>query len=583
MSRPLVCLLVPLLLVFSHAVASAQTQPPPAPTPHPDEGKAIELLQSIAERVPSLRSSTNRMWIGCAVADLLWDRDEKQARALFEAVMKNVAESTAQLDFTDQESFNELSLLYQQRQKVIEVIARRDPELALTFLRSTRPDFSSDKRAGNFAEQERNLELSLAALASARNPEFALKIGRATLKRGLTYNHVGVLMQLQQKNPSLAQAFYGEMVDRFNGEDLAQNFDAFNVAWNLLTSFQPPQAKEETYRRLVDTLTARVLAISPTDSTRIQVAQNIYQQMRWSLPNVEKISPARAQALRDWSKGIERTFDVNTRMYNELNEMSQGTVEDILALRSKYPEEMHLAISQQAVWKALNNGEFDRARQLARETIPDPVQRQQLLAQIDNNVAWKAANENQITDARRLMSKVKQLDQRIQMMTQLATNLANKGDKEGALEILNDARGFLETAPQNSQKYLAQLQLIRSYCGLRPDEAGTMLQPFISQLNQIIAAAAVLDGFENHYFQDGEWSAQGYYSLNGLVTNVDQALGQLAAKDFSAARTLADQLERPEVRLVAHLSIVQGVLSSPTSPNQFSAVPQNSRRLILMH
>lgn len=583
MSRPPACLLVLLLLLFSHTVASAQIQPPPAPTPHPDEGKAIELLQSIAERVPSLRSSTNRMWVGCTVADLLWDRDEKQARALFEMVMKNVGESVAQLDFSDQESFNTLSLLYQQRQKVIEVIARRDPELALTFLRSTRPDFSSDKRAGSFADQERSLELTLAALGSARNPEFALKIARATLKKGLTYNHVGVLMQLQQKNPSMGQVFYGEMVDRFNGDDLAQNFDAFNVAWNLLTSFQPPQAKEEIYRRLVDTLTARVLAITPTDSTRIQLAQNIYQQIRWSLPNIEKISPARAQALRDWSKSIEGTFDVNTRMYNELNEMSQGgTVEDILALRSKYPEEMHMAISQQAVWKALNNGEFDRARQLARE-ISDPIQRQQLLAQIDNSVAWKAANENQITDARRLVSKVKQLDQRIQLMTQLATNLASKGDKEGALAILNDARSFLETAPQNSQKYLAQLQLIRSYCALQPAEAKTMLQPFMGQLNQIIAAAAVLDGFENHYFQDDEWSAQGYYSLNGLVTNVDQALGQLATKDFSAARTLADQLERPEVRLVAHLSIVQGVLSSPTSHNEFSAAPPNSRRLILIH
>jgi hypothetical protein len=49
--------------------------------------------------------------------------------------------------------------------------------------------------------------------------------------------------------------------------------------------------------------------------------------------------------------------------------------------------------------------------------------------------------------------------------------------------------------------------------------------------------------------------------LQGLVSNVDQALGQLAKERFDSASTLSNQFERSEIRLLAQLSIVQAVLA----------------------
>lgn len=558
------------LFLLASLCIIAQAQKTPEPTPNPDEGKATELLKSIAGRVPSLQSSGNRIVVGCSVADLLWDRDEKQARDLFEVVMKDVASQIAELDFSDQDDLNRFSLLQQSRQRVLETIARHDGALALTFLRSTRPQFSGDKSNNPLSEQERNLELNLATVAMARNPEFALKVARASLQRGIFHGHVSVLQLLQQKDPATARQFYGEIVDRFAGNDLPQNPEIFNVGWNLVRAFQPPTVKEDVFRRLVESLAMRVLAINPTDATRIQLAQNLYHQMRWSLQSIEKFAPMRASALQEWSRMVERSFDASTRMYTELNELSQqGSIDDILAMKARYPDETHMAINQQAVWKALNSNDYERAKQLAKD-ISDPMQRQQLLAQIEQHLALKAAGENRVADARRSYAKIKQPEQRIQVMMQLAANLASKGDKDGAIQILNEARSFLETLPTSEQKLMGQLQLIRSYCLFEPQQAEAMLQPFIAQVNQLVAAAVVLDGFDSHYLQEGEWSAQNFYGVNTLVNTLDQILGVLAAKQWQTAQTLTEQIERPEIRLFAQLAIVQSVLE----PNNRAAMLQ---------
>jgi hypothetical protein len=71
--------------------------------------------------------------------------------------------------------------------------------------------------------------------------------------------------------------------------------------------------------------------------------------------------------------------------------------------------------------------------------------------------------------------------------------------------------------------------------------------------------------------QQEEWLANGYYGLNSLISNLDQVLGQLAVRQFSTAASMADQIERPEVKLFAQLAIAEAVLSgkSINGPNGF--------------
>src|SRR6267143_1938129 len=51
-------------------------------------------------------------------------------------------------------------------------------------------------------------------------------------------------------------------------EDLPRNNDAAGAAWNLLYSFQPPQANEDAYRELVDILANLMLSAGSNTATR---------------------------------------------------------------------------------------------------------------------------------------------------------------------------------------------------------------------------------------------------------------------------------------------------------------------------
>ena len=92
------------------------------------------------------------------------------------------------------------------------------------------------------------------------------------------------------------------------------------------------------------------------------------------------------------------------------------------------------------------------------------------------------------------------------------------------------------------------------------------LESMVLQLNQLVAAAAVLDGIERRYLKEGEWQKANYSSLGNLINNLGQNLGQLARHDPTSARYLSNQLERPEIRLMAQLQIVQSLLAD-TPPN----------------
>src|SRR6185503_17559156 len=117
-------------------------------------------------------------------------------------------------------------------------------------------------------------------------------------------------------------------------------------------------------------------------------------------------APARVPMLRQWLQSVRQTVDQSGRMHQELNDLTQrGTVDEILALASKYDGDWQSQIYQQAVWKAMANGDANRARQIITGFVSDPVQRRQMLERIDNQLLWNSVNESKIAEARLLLSK----------------------------------------------------------------------------------------------------------------------------------------------------------------------------------
>ena len=560
MSRPRALLSIAVCLVALQSLAIAQEA---AASASEDtkvlEKQGMELLDTIAEGIPSLRNSGNRVYLMSAVADLLWTTDEKRARALFEIVKQEMVTAIADYDPGEQNSYYGLEVLQQRRRECLDRMARRDPEIALSFLRATRMPAASTN--SNQEANETNLELYLAGLLAAKDPEQALRMGRETLQKGVSSSLFSLLSQIAAKDKAMAQTFHKEIVDRLRDDDLPKNHEAAGAAWNLLYSFQPPQANEDTYRELLDILASLVLSAASNTATRN--SQNSYNQFHSLVPQLEKYAPARLPALRQWFQTVKRTVDPDTRMYQELSELNQrGTVEDLLALAGKYGPEFQGQIYQQAAWKAMGSGDANRARQIASEFLTDPQQRRQLLDQIDNQLLWNSINEGKITEARQLLNKVKAVEQRVQMLINLAINVANKGDRKQALDLLAEARTLLDSSPANQVRLTAQLQLAQGYSSIDAPQSVELMQSIVTQTNQLVAAAVVLDGFENRYLQEGEWMKPGYTSLGNLVNSIEQNLGMLALRNAEGARSVSAQLERPEIRLMAQLEVAQALLGS---------------------
>ena len=585
MHRPFVLLLLAVVLFASHAAQAQTTEEPSAsPTPSPSptidpatEKKAFELLESASEQAVNLHAPSNRIRASCAIADLIWSRDEKRARALFNAAVSQLATRISEIDSGDVEGYQEMSRLEPLRQELITRIATHDAELALAALRQTRLPLGNTRGSSNYSSQslgqwnpqnESNLEMNLALLIAAKNPETALKLARASLARGMNWNLIPFMTQLYQKDAKAGQALYQDIVTKLKSDNLARSPDSANNAMQLLSSFQPPQADEDTFRDLLSTVIGAMLSIDRSTSNGIGMSQNFYYQIERMQPLIEKYAPARAAELRNWSQTVERTLDPQTKMYQEMQRISQnGTVDDMLALANKYPPEFQNLLYQNAAWKALSNGDPARANEII-DLMPDPLQRRQMHDQIEAQTANAAKDGGKLAQARALVEKANSVNRKIELLVNMANDFAESDDKKSALELLNDGKVLLASTPQSAAQLRAQLRLAQAYSRLDRDEAFGILQPLIVKLNELLAAAAVLDGIDFRYLKDGEWEMPGANNLGVIVNVLDQTLAILGRADFDRARKLADQVERPEVRTMIEINLAQMTLGGRPMSNQ---------------
>jgi len=557
----------PIITDFPRPADSAQ---PPKVDPE-TEKKALDLVEALSEQVLNLHSSANRIRAESEVADLLWVRDEKRSRTLFTAAVTQLTSQISELDYSDPEVYNEMQRISSSRQELVLRIAPHDADLAISALQLTRLQTDNRSRyGGNWtANSEANLEMMLANVIAAKDPAAALKLARTSLSRGVSWNVIAFLPTLYQKDAKSAQILYKEIVGRIKDDNVTRNAELANNAWTLLVSFEPPKADEDTYRDLLTSMLGYILTSNRQTAPGMNVAQNMYYQIERIMPLVDKYAPARSAELREWSQGVEHTLDPSAKMYQEMRRISEkGTVDDMLALASKYPPEFQNLLYQNAAWKAVSGGDTARAKEIA-DKIADPVQRRQVTDQIDNQAARAAEGDNKVVEAHRLAEKANTVNRKLEILLQTANTIVNSGgDKKSALDLLNEAKAIVASTPQSAAELTAQLRLAQAYMRLDTDQAFAILQPVVVRLNELVAAAVVLDGIDFHYLKDGEWIMPGANNLGNMVGSLDQIIASLGRIDFDRARTLADQIGRPEMRVLMEIDLVQTALGvkNPVNP-----------------
>jgi hypothetical protein len=608
------------LLTLLALLSLVSPRPAPAQSPQVDpaggadaarkelEKNALGLLEDALAEAEGLKLVENRVRAQTVAAGLLWPRDEQAARAAFKAAADGVAALAGGLDPEDQQFYSAAQAVAQMRGELLQAVAQRDPKLALDFLRATRqPHPEAFRGQGNWLlNQEQMLEANLAGQIAAEDPRQALSVAEETLARGVTTGLLGALSQLNAKDPASASKLAADIVRKLRTEDLRENGEASGVAFQILTMTRPADPSTPSNQQALVAfgngpvyggsvlacsncaapgrgisiepqaradLVEKVIAAATGAQPNRGGSYNLFQALQALVPELEKSAPARAAALRQRASALERGFNPQGEVWKAYQELMQkGTVEAILEAAPKAPAEVREQLYNQAVWKAFNDGgDPERARQII-ETLPNPQQRAQLRRGIDQQMQWRAAQQGNYAEALQLASRLPMVEERVSALVQIAGAASSRGDKQGALQVLAAARGLFEGQPRGQGQFSAWLQVAGAYAPLDAEASFTMAESAVAQLNELMDAAAVVNGFGQDSFKDGELKLQGGYPWSDLIGQCAGTLAALAPSDFERASADAKAFRRADARALAELTLAQNLLNrlTPrTAPRRF--------------
>jgi hypothetical protein len=535
--------------------------------------KAFKLLDSLADQLGSLQSAENRARIGSNIADSIWPHDEERARNLFRYVAEDIKLGLQQSK-DERYPSHTFAVFQKLREDNVERIAKHDPELALTFLKDTfpliqeamqRPDGETSQE---ILRQEHALELRLAQKIGPKNVEVSVRLARQALEKGFDDQLLMILIRLSDKNREQAQSLYKDIVRKLAEDDFSQYYWTANFATQLVRNFRPPAADEATYRELLGVLLNKAIAkgcdreTAEDDNER----QTICGSIGGLVPLIEKFYPGQARRLRRWApEGEQYTQDNFTQAYAELNDLYvNGTVDEILSLQSKYP-----ALSGEILIRAINRaekeGDLERAQKIASSYTGDDV---------DTQHALKHRLEFYSMSEEKLEAEWNKTEKSIDNLppAERANELVTGGiiisviSKKMALKILDRASGMVEMLSPGEKQTHFQIQLALGYCLVKDDRGFAIMESLLPKLNELVAAAVKLDGYDTQYLRDGEWNMSAAGSTGNLLTELAGGAGYFAWFDFDRAVSLAGQFDRIEIRMMAQLKLAQGILDGPPKP-----------------
>ena len=559
------------------------------------ENKALALIDDIVAEAASLRLAENRAYILTGAADLLWTRDEDRARALIReamdevvAQMREVREKAAQDDgqYYDPR-YSRQNIPPYVRQAVLNVLERRDPKLALEFLqltKSLRPAGASHNF--NEEQQERTLELDMASRVAESDPQTALRIAEEQLDGKLNYQTINLWNALQRKDPKAASTLTDKIIGSLKSQDILADYDASSAVFGVLNALrsraaeidnarnnpnatnapqQNPAEIQQAYRDALDVVASATQKITTNnlinqdDANR---ARNLLMQIPSYLPDIEKYLPSRLAAVR--AKVTQ--FDVAKygspyqKFYAEYgNDLPSKSIQELLALAAKAPQEVQYNLYNQAVNKALEQGDEETARKIIKENIQEPWQANNLLSNIEVTKSQRAVSEGKYAEARKSLAHMGTDEQRASALAGWASAAAVKGDEKSAREMLAEARTLLGSRMQRSDQLEAQVAVAAAAVNLDPDMSFEIAEAAVDRINRLVAANLELQTFGG--MEEGETRIMGGSAWGGYSGSIVQLFAALAREDFDRAANLLKHWQANELRLMIGLSIAQSILN----------------------
>ena len=588
--------------------------------------KAYRLLDQVVDEAQSLRLPENRVRVQITAADLLWNQNQGRARTLFSLAADGIVEMTRQQAATTnsrpgEEGFGpgrggpRNSRVFQLRQELILAVARHDATLAYQMLASTKPPApvqtaADQRRPPNMLSAEDNLEQALLSRIASLDPKLAAQNAEQMLDKGQFPRTLPeVVNQLYRQDPDAATKLADKAVKKIQTTNLLTSPDALPLSQALLMygPRQPasgntnteaaalaqvrargPMLEQAAYVELLTIIVDAALKVTPAPNNRAQGnprrvavtpggpqppteaqmeqanARRLLSTLLPVLPLVDQYLPAKAAQVRQKLSEAGLPGSATAVQFPALRE--DPTADDLVKAAALAPQQVQARLYQRAAYKALEEGNTDRARQIATDHLTEKA-RETVLQRLDLLEVSKKAENVRFDEIRQKIARLQSDREKVDMLIQAAGDV-QKSNTKLAIQFLDEARQFTNRRATNYDQFEQQLRVAHAYASLDPSRSFEVLDPGIVQLNELLSAASVLSGFEVSTFRDGEMTIAEGGGLSSYVNRFGREIAVLARSDFERADTLAGRFQFLEPRIMTRLSIVQGLLDERASGAQ---------------
>ena len=551
------------------------------------EKKTFLLLNDVAAGAWSLKLPENRLFIMSGAADLLWSNDEKRARALYWDALNTLnvvappVRSTGQKLSRDEriKIVQKYLSAFELRQKLLRQVAKRDAQLALDMLRASRPVPPRNVMPEFTLPDDVQLEQAIATELAARDPAQALQIARQSLAKGLTFELISLLQRLNDADTEKGSQFAGEIIAKIRTANLASEFHAAVLAFQLLHYSRKPDPNqrarlgdrangfkflnldEEQKRALVEVLTDAALSAT------------VDSQILWNLapimPEIEHFFPERREPLVRKLATLRSTTNEANRKENDYNLLvAYGPVEEAVRVAATADNDAREYLYGQAAMMAVAQGKTDWFREALNKQEMDDQLRSRLIDSLDHEEIAALSIRKRVDQLKELIPKIRRKEERARALAELALMLHEKGEKEDASALLDEAATLIKTDLTDDKQTTALLTLLCAFAVVDPPKAFALAERTIDRANRQISLLLLLDKVvKSGAIRKNEILLEQpqLMPLDFLVFKYGKGIAALAKADFNRTRALTERFDRNELRLMAQLFVLRGLLEPQTT------------------
>jgi hypothetical protein len=537
--------------------------------------QAVEFLRESAGEVGNLRTLENRISFASEMASLMWFHDEKEARAMMNAVVGDFKQLLLQYDSQinaggielgedehyygglfgggDQSDnarlMRKLAKAMSVRQQITLSIAEHDPQFALDFYNGSLQTFSNAEVRKRFQAQDTYFEARLVNQIAEKDAGKALEFGRKSLAKNFNYEHIELLKKIYEKDADKGAAFAEDIAKKLKDEKGgADNFYMLGAVFKLGAE-NYEKAKKDNKKPMFSEQDLRDLAE--------QTAQGVLKRFDSGeigatdfLELIEKYAP---------SRGVQIRAKVNART------ITKNTDGSIVADSSGIAFEVNDVPTKLTSGSTKSSEEKNEQEEIMKS-----------LQNLDKKQLPKEEREKVIGQARKIIAATPNKQQKILALAALAAQVSKLGDKELASEIMKDAQVLVNASPKNYLDFMEIWILASGLAEINAEKAFPVLEDTISRLNETLAAFVKVGEFmdiSGEMIDDGEVQVGSFGG--SMVKELTRGLGMadatilnLAKSNFTKTKALTNRFERQEARILAKMLVLRAILGDKKKPTE---------------